>query len=257
VRTVHPEELTVSWGKVTGVLLRDREELGAENVIATLPLDRLSELLAKKPPKRLAQLAAQFEPTAYRYTLNLVIAEAGIPEGIGATVLVVADPSEPMIGDNAVAVHVSDPDDEARVTVSMEALCPAPNGTGSLEDAFADLRIRLRERLEEIMPFSSEHVLLAHSPHESAAPEGTNAQVALTATVAPQPAWRIDGEALLGVAVAPYNIGLKRLIVASPQVMPGLGMEGDFEVGWCAALIASAGGKKRDYLKDEVIASQR
>jgi hypothetical protein len=36
--------------------------------------------------------------------------------------------------------------------------------------------------------------------------------------------------------------------------MPGLGLEGELEVGWCAALIACSGSKKKDYLKDEVLA---
>ena len=250
------EELTVSWSKVTGVVLRDREELGAEHVIAALPVDELAELLPK-PPKRLTQLVEQFSPAAYRYTLNLVVAESGIPEGIGATSLVIADPDEPLMGDNAVAIHVGEPDEEARVTVSLEATCPAPTNGGGLDDAFADLRVQLRQRLEEVMPFSSDHILVAHSPHEPADPEGTSAKLELAAPAAPEPVWHTDAETLLGVAAAPYNVGLKRLTAASAQVMPGLGLEGEFEIGWCAALIACAGAKKRDFLKDEVIASRR
>jgi hypothetical protein len=254
VRNVAAEELTISWGKVTGVLLRDREQLGAEHVIAAMPLDELVELCGSKVPKRVAQVAEQFAPAAFRYTLNLVMAEAGIPEGIGSTALVVADPSAPLVGDNAIAIHIGEPDEEARITVSLEALCEPPSGKQTLEDKLADLRIRLRERLEDVMPFSSDHVLVAHSPNEAAGAEGIRAKPSLSSPFEPQPTWRTDIEPLLGVAAAPYNLGVKRLTIASPQVMPGLGLEGELEVGWCAALIACSGSKKKDYLKDEVLA---
>ena len=57
-----------------------------------------------------------------------------------------------------------------------------------------------------------------------------DAKVELPHPAAPLPAWHANGAALLGLAVAPYTVGLKRLTVASPQVMPGLGLEGEFEV---------------------------
>ena len=253
VRAVAAEELSISWGKVTGVMLREREELGAEQVIAAMPLDELQELTAKVP-KKMREVAEQFTPAAYRYTLNLVLSEAGIPEGIGSMVLFVNDPDEPLIGDNCIAVYIDEPDEEARVTVTAEAVCPAPGPNETLEGKFADLRIRLRERLEELMPFSSEHVLIAHSPHERTSAEGTKHKVDLIDPTPPVPAWHTQGESLLGLAVAPYHLGIKRLTLASSQVMPGLGLEGEFEVGWCAALIACSGLKKKDYLKDEVLA---
>lgn len=255
VRAVAAEELLVSWGKVTGVRLREREELGAEHVIAAMPLDELQELIPKVP-KKMREVSELLTPTAYRYTLNLVMAEAGIPEGIGSTVLVVTDPEEPLIGDNCVAIHIDEPDEEARVTVTAEAVCPAPEGKHTLEDELADLRIRIRERLEEVMPFSSDHVLVAHSPNESAAAEGVKARVDLPHPTSPPAAWHARGEQLLGLAVAPYHVGIKRLSLASSQVMPGLGLEGEFEVGWCAALIVCAGLKKKDYLRDEVLGAR-
>ncbi len=256
VRQVVAEELVTGWNKVTGVRLRDREEVGADHVIAAMPAADLVKLLPKTP-KKLGELAEALVPTAYRYTLNLVMAEEGVPEGIGATVLVVHDPNEPLIGDNAFAIHVGPPDDEARVTVTVEAVCPAPGPGTSLDDEFANLRIRLRERLEDIMPFSREHVLVAHSPNETADPEGIRAKADLTDPIAPTPAWHSELPPQLGVAAAPYQIGLKRLTCASSQILPGLGFEGELAVGWCAALLACSASKKKDYLRDEVISGAR
>jgi hypothetical protein len=43
--------------------------------------------------------------------------------------------------------------------------------------------------------------------------------------------------------------------VASTQVVPHLGLEGEFLAGWCAAKLACvASGKRKDFLKDEIIA---
>ncbi|RMH38581.1 MAG: hypothetical protein D6689_19145 [Deltaproteobacteria bacterium] len=248
-RAVEPEAILVSWGKATGVRLRDGEEIGAEHVVCAMPVARVRELLAK-PPRRLEPIAGALRPAAYRYTLNLVVAEAGIPEGMAATALVVADPARPPVGDNALAVFVSEPDDEARAVVTVEALWPCPAGTTAPPDdgALADLRVRVRERLEDVMPFSSGHVLAAHSPNEIADPERIAARASLAEPLAPAPVWRVDGALLLGVAAAPYPLGVKRLTLASTQVLPGLGLEGELQAGWCAALIACGGAKKRDGL---------
>lgn len=254
-RTARAAELTFSWGKVNGVKLENGEELGAGHVIAAMPLDALLPMTEKKRPKRLAQCVEALEPAGYRYTLNLVVDEAGVPEGMTSSVFLVGDPEAPLIGDNAVGIYLSQPDDEARVVVSVTAICPIPAPGDSLDDAFADLRVRLRERIDMVMPFFSEHVLLAHSPQEAAEPEGTRHSLSKHLPVPPTVVWRSSLNAALGVSAVPYSIGVKRLTIASRQVLPHLGLEGDFAVGWCAAKIASGGaGKKKDYLKDEVLA---
>jgi len=104
------------------------------------------------------------------------------------------------------------------------------------------------------MPFHSDHVLLAHSPNESAPPEGLGDQIEMTQVLAPRPLWRLPPEPLLGVAGLPYQVGIKQLTLGSSQILPGLGLEGEAAVGWCVAkLVCEALGKKKDYLKDEVL----
>lgn len=268
IKSARVTELTFSWGKVNGVRLDSGEELGAAHVIAALPIDQLVPLVEQKQPKRLAQLVESMSIAGYRYTLNLVVDEAGIPEGMSSPVLVLGNPDEPPIGHNAVAIYLDTPDAEARVVVTVSAVCPAPAAGESLDTAFADLRVRLRERLEMVMPFFSEHVVLAHAPYEATPPEGIDASVDPSAghgpghgaevgrsiPVAPAPVWESSLESALGVSAMPYSVGIKNLTVASSQVLPQLGLEGAFTTGWCAAKIAcDATGKKRDYLKDEVI----
>ncbi len=254
VRTVHPAAITFSWGKATGIRLESGEELGANHVIAAMPVDDLRKLAEDKHPKRLSQLADRIEPAGYRSTLNFLVAETGVPPGMAPTALVVCDTEAPLIGDNAFAIYRDEPDDAARVVVTVEAICPAPDPGEELDDALADLRVGLRERLETVMPFFSDHVLLAHSPNEAAPAEGGTGELTLSKSFAPVPLWRSTIESYLGVSAVPYSVGIKNLTVASSQVLCGLGLEGDFAAGWCAARIACASaGKKRDHLKDDLL----
>jgi phytoene dehydrogenase-like protein len=252
VRSVRPAELLWSWGKAAGLRLESGEELGAEHIIAALPLEQLAPLVDKKHPKQLAKLIEGIRPAGWRYTLNLVVAEGGIPEGMARTVLVVVDPSAPPIGANAFAIHRGEPDSEARVVVTIEAVCPLPEAGEKLQDTFADLRVALRERLDLVMPFIGEHVVLAHSPHEGVPAEGAEGALELAEPLKPLPVWASQLDPYIGLTAVPYQVGIKHLTVASSQVIPGLGIEGDFIAGTCAARIAcQSAGKKRDYLQEE------
>ena len=255
VRAVVPESLSTSWGKVTGLVLEGGEELGAGHMVSALPIAELAPLCEKKVAKRLTEVGETIQIGAYRYTLNLVIDAIGVPEGMGANVLVVGDPAQPLTGDNALAMFADQPDAEARILVTVQAVCPAPSGGGAaLDDLLANLRVGVRERLESVMPFHSDHVLCAHSPHESAPPEGLGDEVEMAQLCAPRPLWRLPPEPLLGVAGLPYQVGIKQLTLGSSQILPGLGLEGEMAVGWCVAkLVCEALGKKKDYLKDEVL----
>jgi hypothetical protein len=263
VRAAAPQSLSSSWGKVTGLVLAGGEELGAGHLLAALPVADLAPLCERKIAKRLAEAADGMEVGAYRYTLNVVLDAIGVPEGIGSHVLLVADPSLPLVDDNALALSVDPPDSEARVAIAVQAICPAPpGGSGSagaaeLGDMLATLRGRVRRRLEEIMPFHADQVRVAHSPHESALPDGLD-DLERTKVMRPRPLWRRAREAALGVTGLPYQTGVKQLLLGSSQILPGLGIEGEFAAGWCAAkLVCEGSGKKKDQSKDEAVTAGR
>jgi phytoene dehydrogenase-like protein len=252
-RAITPTALSYRWGRVTGLELDDGEELGAQYLVCATDAATFADLTGKKTPKQLRQSADALSVAGYHYTLNLVMDENGLPEGMASTVLLSADPASPLTGDNALGIYVGIPDDEARVVVSVQANCPLPEG--SLDDALAELRLRIHERLETVMPFFSDHVIVSHSPHEDVPPEGLDGELDLANPVLPSRLWRSSLDANLGVSAVPYNIGFKNVSMASSQVLPGLGLEGSFAAGWSAATLAcAASGKKKDYLKDEVIA---
>jgi hypothetical protein len=260
VREARIAALTFSWGRVSGVRLESDEELGAEHVIAAMPVHELARLAGPKQSKRLTQCVDKISIGGYRYTLNLVIGEAGVPAGMAPTVLMVSDLEAPLIGDNALAIYRGEPDQEARVVLTIQATCPAPEGDepGRLAGTMADLRVRIRERIEEVMPFVSDHILLAHSPNEDVPAEGVEGALELTEPLPPSPLWTSTLDSHLGVSAVPYDVGIKRLTVASTQVLPGLGLEGELATGWSAAKIATAAaGKKRELPKDELLAAKR
>jgi hypothetical protein len=235
-------------------------------VIGALPAADLVPLFGKKPPKRLVELAQQIAIAGWRYTLNLVVDGAGVPEGMAQTVLAVIDPAKPLAGGNAFGVHTSEPDDAGRVVVTLSAILP-------VEDAEVDdagdpapwrvgmLRTDLVRALDEVMPFIGRHLVIAHSPHQDMPPEipgnrgGHEAPKNLPVPM--RPVWRAVGEPVedsAGCALAPYAIGVKNLTMASTQVLPHLGLEGDLAAGWSAAKVVCAlAGKKKDYLRDEVL----
>jgi hypothetical protein len=249
-RAARAEALTYRWGRVNGVRLENGEELGAGYVIAALPAAGLVSLLGdgRKVPKRLGQCVEEVQVAGYRYTWNLVVDQAGVPEGMSSPLLLVGDPGAPLTEDNAVGIFLDDPDEEGHVTVTISAVCPPPAQGQSLPQALAALRQRLRSRIDMVMPFLDEHVVVSHSPHDGLPPEGIHASAAKGMPLEPTPVWSAPAESALGVAAVPYDVGLKHVAVASAQVLPRLGLEGSFAAGWSAALLASdAAGKKREY----------
>jgi hypothetical protein len=254
VRTITPETVATKWSRVVGLGLEREEIVGCQHLVCAAPIADFGDLFGDKRPKRLAQASKLIVPTAYRYVLNLVIGAGGIPEGMAPITLCVDDPSKPLVGDNAFAVHLGEPDDDLRVVVTACANIPAPGDGENLDDLMAALRPRLLARLEELMPFSSEHMLLVHSPNQARPPEGPAAPEITVPVIPPEALWTSSFPASLGVGALPYDVGMKGLVTASTQNLVGLGLEGDFAAGWCAArIISGAAGKKKDYLKDEVL----
>lgn len=245
---VTPTGLSYGWGgKVTAVNTRSGDKLGCNQLIAAMPIDELAVLLGDKGLKKVGATLEAFEPAAYRYTLNLVVDEAGIPEGMGRTVLCIGDVEAPLVRENFLRVQIGEADDRGRVVITASAICPRPDGSRTLEDELADLRVRIRESLELVMPFFSQHVLLVHSPHELSPAEGAavKGEQSVGRAFAPRAIWRVERELGGGFVALPHQVGFKNLIMASAQVLPGLALEGEFAAGLSAARLAAQGAGKR------------
>jgi phytoene dehydrogenase-like protein len=269
LKTGNVAELVQGWSKITAVKLASGEELGAGQIVAATPIAHVIDLLGKKPPKELVKLAEAQRRLGWRYTLNLVVDAAAVPEGMAPTVLVLGDDEVADAGatgaSHGFAIHAGEADDQGRVLVTVAAFLPATDdeaaGPGpemaKLAPRTAALRARLLAALDGVMPYFDDHLMLMHSPHEATAPVASGRasyDVGRGFPAVMPSVWSGTLEGAAGLAAAPYPSGVKNLTLASSQVLTGLGVEGDLVCGWNAARVAcNVAGKKRDYLKDELV----
>ena len=253
-------DASVSWGKLSTVTLATGDEIGAGQVVANLPPHQLAELLGKKAPKRLSELAETLELVGYRYTLNIVLDEAGIPEHMAPTVAVVGPAAADPVGDAAFSIHLGETDDSGRVVATIAAIVPARGHADPdrLAASCAALRAGLWRRLGDVMPFFEKHLVLAHSPFEATSPHVPGGRgsydVPRPLPLAMAPVWSGALAQTAELAALPYLGGLKNLTLTGDMILPALGVEGALAAGWSAAKVACAlGGKKKDYLRDEVV----
>jgi hypothetical protein len=100
--------------------------------------------------------------------------------------------------------------------------------------------------------------VLAHSPFEATPPQAPGGRgsydVPRALPLAMAPIWQGALPQTAELGALPYMTGLKNLTLTGEQVLPSLGVEGALASGWSAAKIACAvAGKKKDYLRDEVV----
>ena len=260
IRAGKVTELGVSWGKITSLTLQNGDDIGAGQVVASRSPAELAELLGKKAPKRLTELAESVAIAGYRYTLNIVLDEAGLPEHMAPTVAVIAATDRDPVGDAAFSIHLGETDDAGRVVATIAAILASdgPIDAEAMPARCAALRTGLWQRLGDVMPFFERHLVLAHSPFEATAPHVPGGRgsydVPRTLPLGMAPIWsgQLVGTAETGAL--PYVTGVKHLTLTGDQVLPSLGLEGALAAGWSAAKIACAiAGKKKDYLRDEVV----
>jgi hypothetical protein len=265
VRVGRVAEMSISWSKVTSLTLTGGEQIGCGQCLFGLPPAELQIILGKKSPRRIDELAEQRNIVGYRYTLNVVIDETGLPEGMAPIVFVLAQPAVQDGSDSpGFCLQASEPDDKGRVVLSVSTIVPsdAPLSAEDQREEAARLRRRIWQRMEDIMPFFERHVVVSHSPHDGWAPvsvvgskAGSNAlEAPRSMPVAMRPVWQTSLEDSCELAAMPYATGIKNLTLCGDQILPGLGLEGDFAAAWTATKIACAiAGKKKDYLHNEVV----
>jgi hypothetical protein len=197
-----------------------------------------------------------------------VLDEAGIPEHMAPTVAVIAAPDRDPVGDAAFSIHLGEPDDTGRVVATIASVLAVDSERDGALDAerlaprCMALRAALWQRLGDVMPFFERHLVLAHSPFEATPPQVPGGRgsydVPRNLPLAMSPVWSGTSsdvlDATAGIGALGYATGLKNVTLTGDQILPALGTEGALAAGWSAAKIACAlAGKKKDYLRDEVV----
>lgn len=246
---MEPEAIVVKRGKVSGVRFAGSGELiGVSHVLCGFGADRVVQLLdGEKPPKRLAEAAA-LAPSHHRYLLHLVAPLDALPDALARVAFSVRDPAAPLENANALALHLADGYGQHAV-LTCEALATDPSPEG-----LARLRTEIRAHLDERLPFVDRHLLCVHSPHDGRKPERAESHAA-PPPAAMDPVWNVPKPRALGFCGLSHATGVKHLLFASRQVLPGLGLEGELSAGFSAARLVLQTERKRDLVKGAVLES--
>lgn len=262
---------TISWGKCVAITLDQQDTIGCNNLLAGLPLPALVTALGDKAPDKLAQAALGLTLAGYRYTLNLVIEDTGLPEGLGhAVAATFAHGSDTSTAPASLTLHVGEPDDRGRVILTAEATIEvgAPLAADDQREYAVAMRRRVWRSLDMVMPFFDRHVVVAHSPHDGWAPMAATANAGTRSGPiysAPHDApwqmaeiWNAALPDTFELAATTPATGIKNITLCGEQLWPALGLDGALTANWLAAnTVCALAGKKKDYLRDETVGVTR
>jgi hypothetical protein len=194
---------------------------------------------------------ARIQPRRRLFTVNLVVNQAALPPALGENVLALRDPSGGDGIENAVFLQVlparrdgkkggGDLVPEERVVCASAYLPAATTGREELLAAAA----KIREAVADAIPFFERHLVAESIPILHAPPQYQEG-VRLLA----QPLYATDLDSTLGVTGLPVRAPWKNAFFAGREVVPGLGLEGEFFAGIQAAGHVAAALGRKDVLK--------
>jgi hypothetical protein len=251
------DAILVKRGAACGVrIAASGEEIGASWVLVGSPLATMLRLVPDRAPfEELFERIGEPVVRYYRYTLNLLVAPGGVPEGMSRDVFFVRDPERALSEANALYIQVDPPDALGRRLMCVEALLPR-RGIEDIPEYIGGVRERVIASLGELVPFLGDHLELVDSPHD-----GRDIQdMKNRAHIAPPEPWargphtmrRVYGFPVstgLGVCALPVRTPIKRLLLCNEQIVPGLGLEGLFLAAWSAARVVSKSDRKKDWMR--------
>ena len=243
-----PIAVVTRRGRAVGIRVHPRDEtIGCHHLIwAGAPASLDLAMGAAAPPARPLRVAG------YRYAVALLAPPGGRPGGDAGTPFAVADPSRPLLEDNALAITVG-PTGRAnrrpRPRSGSSARCrPAPSrGARATSAPCVDGCIHTVTRL---MPTLAGKPLLVASPHDGLPPEvpGSPAGKPQAGPPAlPPPVFAPAAPRALDVIALPHASGLKRLYLAGRQPARASGWRGSWSRagGWRTSSAAARPGATR------------
>jgi phytoene dehydrogenase-like protein len=239
-------------GRVAGVRMTGQEEItGCTFVVLGADAHHIPRLIDEKDLGRafVARLA-QVRPTAVRYTLNLVVESRVMPEGMARNLIYISDPAAPLMEENLLRIEASGvPSGELR-TLCIGALLPV--GKAQDRSYLEGMRGRILARVRWLVPFLDQHLVAVDSPYDGLPVQDRRRgrEVALGDKWIRSPSrmptiFRVDPPGPLDVTGLHHRTGLKNLVLACRQVVPGLGIEGEFLTALGAARIITKSDRRK------------
>jgi phytoene dehydrogenase-like protein len=245
--------LELAGSRVEAVRLADSPDAHVARafVIAT-DADRLRALLpAEVAGSRQAAVLGRVRVARQLVSVNLVVKHAALPPALGENVLALRDAAGGDGLDNAVFLQVlparrdarKGPGEKASVSevADERVVCASgfvPAGGG---EALRDAAARIRDAVADAIPFFERHLVAESAP--------VLADASRAALPPVHPLYESDADDRLGVASLPVRGPWKNLFFAGREVVPGLGVEGEFYAGIQAAGHVAALLGRKDVLK--------
>jgi hypothetical protein len=247
--------LEIDGGKVAALRLADSTDAHvARAFIVATDAARLIPLLPQGARDGKAAAALRrVRPRRELLSVNLVVKHAALPPALGENVLALRDAGGGDGLDNAVFLQVLPARRDARKgpgdrgapveTVADErVICASafvPSGEGP--EALGPAVSRIREAVADAIPFFERHLVNESAP--------LLADASRTELPPVHPLYESDLEDRMGIAALPVRSPWKNLFFAGREVIPGLGIEGEFYAGIQAAGHVAALLGRKDPLK--------
>ncbi|BDG06153.1 NAD(P)-binding protein [Anaeromyxobacter oryzae] len=200
-----------------------------------------------KPVRVLSEIRARRR----LFSLNLIVKQAALPPALGENVLALRDPAGGDGIENAIFLQVlparrDGKKGTAEAVADERVVCASaflPAETTAREDLVRS-SARIREAVADAIPFFERH-LVAESAPALNAPAG----LAEGARLLAHPLYETELDSTLGITGLPVRGPWKNLFFAGREVIPGLGIEGEFFAGIQAAAHVAAALGRKDVLK--------
>ncbi len=225
-------------------LVRSETIYKAGCVLGATDAGALRRLLPeKKRHRELSEMLDGAQTKQILFTLNQVLPERVLPRGMGELVLCESEDAElsPMLVQVQPTKKAGEVSGEEMRNVCAAAFVPA-TARELGEDHLKTLAERLSAQLELLMPFSKSKVVLESAPY-------LHASGVRGSRMLPHPRLAFEEESVLGVTGLPARAPTKHLFLASREVLPGLGFEGEVLTALRVSKLVQETLKKNDPLK--------
>jgi len=243
------ESLEVERGRVAAVRLADSDDSYVARAFVSATDAPALRRIIPGGGERLAALLDTVRPARQMLALNFVVRPAALPPGLGETVLALPSGASE---DGALLLQVlparrSGKKGAPEVAEDARVLAVGGFVTARSRDHgrahLGELGKGLRARLVEVLPFLERHIVYESVPELAVPAEGRGSRLL------PHPLYEVHRSQTLGVTGLPCRTPLKNLVLAGREVVPGLGIEGEFHAAWQAAREVERLLGKKDVLK--------
>jgi hypothetical protein len=255
------QAVVVRRGAAVAVALAGSDdEVSADFIVSGVDLDALLRLVPDRSPfEELFDRYGEPRVRRYRYTLNALVPTARLPEAWRARVFRLAahratDTRGVPTTDDACHLQRSVLNERLEL-ITIETLLPSgrvENEHGYLES----MRERLLHALEDVAPFTRERCVAVDSPCDGRPPDaferGFDVSLERSERRGPETMTAVHDFPVVsqhGLCALPVRSPIRRLLLCNAQVLPSLGMEGQWLAAATTARIITRSDRSRAWMR--------